>query len=170
MKQKVLYITILFFLASLTLFAQHLPVQTDSMRLEKYRTEIGLDMSIPDFDIKTIDASVMGQRLAGILEYMLDNYNQSVYNRKLCLILKEQVEPLEKLEFELKKIQFVSASKSCDEITLFFTVWPSKNNANIKKVDLKFRFKEGVPDSQVTNELFSMMSRYVQRREELRNN
>lgn len=75
--------------------------------------------------------------------------------------MKEQVDSLESLEFELKKLQFVSATKVGNEITLFFTVWPSKNTANIKKVDLKFIFKEGLSESQLTNELFSMMSRYV---------
>lgn len=76
------------------------------MRLEKFRTEIGLDMSIPDFDSKTIDASVMGQRLASILDYLLDNYHQSVYNRKLAQILKEQDNVHEKYEFEIQKLLF----------------------------------------------------------------
>ena len=60
------------------------------MRFEKFRTEIGLDMSVPDFETKMIDADIMGSRLAGILDYMMDNYNQSVYSRKLCQILKEK--------------------------------------------------------------------------------
>lgn len=157
-------------LMSLTSFAQPLPMQTDSMRLEKFRTEIGFDMSVPDFDSKTIDAKVMGSRLAGILDYMMDNYNQSVYYRKLCQILKENVESLEKLEFEIKRIQFVSAVKSGDEISLLFTALLEKNVAKIKQTELIIRFKNGVSDSQTTNELFSMMSRYVQRREELKNN
>lgn len=139
------------------------------MRLERFRTEIGLDMSVPDFDTKTIDVSVMGTRLAGIIEYMIDNYNQFVYNRRLCQILKEQVEPLDHVEFELKKLQFVSAVKNGNEITLYFTAWPEKNAAKVKQTELVFRFKNGVPDTQATNELFSMMSRYVQWREELNN-
>lgn len=154
---------------SLTSFAQHLPVQTDSMRLAKHRTEIGLDLSIPDFDSKTIGTSVMGQRLAGILNYMLENYHQPTYSRKLFQILKEQIEPLEKLEFVLKKLQFVSATKSGNEITLYFTVWPEKNVAKVKQTDLAFHFKNGVSESQTTNELFSMMSHYVQMRERINN-
>lgn len=66
MKTRALYIAIVMILVSLTSFAQPLPVQTDSMRLEKFRTEIGLDMSIRDFDTKTIDAEAMGSRLAAI--------------------------------------------------------------------------------------------------------
>lgn len=129
MKHNGLYIAFLMMLVSLTSFAQ--ASQIDPMYLEKYRTEIGLDMSVPDFNTKTIDAKVMGTRLAGILEYMMENFDQSVYSRKLCLIIKEQVEPLEKLEFGLKKIQFVRAYKSGDEINIMFTIWPDKNAAKI---------------------------------------
>lgn len=127
-------------------------------------------MSVPDFDTKTIDANVMGTRLAGILDYLMENYLQPAYSRKICQILKEQVESLEKLEFELKKIKFSRAIKESDEILLFFTIWPYKNVAKIKQAELVFRFRDGVSDSQAANELFSMMSRYVQRREELKNN
>ena len=102
MKHKGLYIAILMMLVSLSAYAQNYPALTDSMRLAEYRTEIGLDMSIPDFNTKKIDSKVMGTRLAGILDYMMDNYHQTVYNRKISQILKEQVECLEKLEFDLK--------------------------------------------------------------------
>lgn len=166
---KHILFTLLLLLGASSLFAQPLPMQTDSMRLEKYRTEIGLDMSVPDFDSKTIDANVMGSRLAGILDYMMENFQQPVYSRKICQILKEQSESLEKLEFEIKKIEFVSAHKSGAEITLIYTAWPNKNTAKVKQTDLIFHFKKGVSESQVVNELFSMMSRYVQRREQLQN-
>jgi hypothetical protein len=160
----------LLMLASLTAFAQNFPVQTDSLRLEKYRTEIGLDMSVPDFDTKSIDSKVMGTRLAGILDYLMKNYKQAVYSRKLSQILKEQVPPLEKLEFELKKFQLVRATKSGDEISLLFSVLPNINDVKVKQTDLIFHFKNGVSESQATNELFSMMSRYVQMIEELSKN
>lgn len=169
MERKLLAI-IIFLLLTANVFAQPLPVQTDSMRQEKFRTEIGFDMSVPDFDTKTIDAKVLGSRLAGILDYMMENYHQPTYSRKICQILKEQVELLDHAEFELKKIQFVSATKSGDEITLFYTAWPEKNVAKVEQTELVFQFKNGVSNSQLTNELFSMMSRYVHRREELKNN
>ena len=166
MKLKALYITIFFLLVSMTSFAQY--VQTEPGQPEKFKAEIGLDMSVPDFNTKTIDAKVMGARLAGIIEYLINNYNQAVYSRKICQILKEQVLPLEKQEFSVKKLRFMRSIKSGDEITILFTVWPSKKTANVQKTDLKFRFNDGVSESQAINELFSMMSRYVQRKEQLR--
>lgn len=167
MKITKLALTSLLIILSTLSFAQSASVQTDSMKLAQYRTEIGLDMTVPDFNTKSIDAKVMGTRLAGVLDYLLENYHQSVYERKLCKILKEQNQTLEKLEFEIEKIQFDGAKKNGDEITLEFTVWPSKNMAKVKQSELVFRFKEGVSESQSTNELFSMMSRYVQQREQL---
>ena len=100
----------------------------------------------------------------------MDNYNQPVYSRKLCQILKEQVEPLEESLFELKKIQFVKATKTGKKITLLFKAWSDSNASKVKQTYLFVLFYNGVSDSQVTNELFSMMSRYVKRREELENN
>lgn len=165
MKRIILSFLLLF--GATSLFAQAVPVQMDSARVEKYRIEIELDMSLPDFDIKSIDAKVMGSRLAGILDYLMENYHQAVYDRKICLILKEQNEALEQMEFQLKKMQFVKATKRGNEIALFFTVWPTKNTANVKKVDLTCHFTNGVSESQATNELFSVMSQYVQAREQL---
>lgn len=83
-------ISALIVMLSISCLAQAVPGEMDSARVEKYRMEIGLDMSLPDFDIKSIDAKVMGTRLAGILGYLMENYHQVVYDRKLCQILREQ--------------------------------------------------------------------------------
>ena len=58
-------LTAVLLLASVAAFAQ--PVQDNSLQQAKYRTEIGLDLSVPDFNTKAIDAKVMGTRLAGVL-------------------------------------------------------------------------------------------------------
>lgn len=52
-----------------------------SDRMAAYREAIGLDMTVPDFSTKKIDAKVMGPRLAGILEFLLENYTQGTYER-----------------------------------------------------------------------------------------
>ena len=167
MKITKLALTVLLIILSTLLFAQGTSMQTDSMKLAQYRTEIGLNLTAPDFNAKSIDATVMGTRLASILDYLFENYKQLVYNRKLCKILKEQNQTLEKVEFDIVKIQFDGAKKINDEITLLFTVWLSKNTAKLKQTELVFCFKNGVSESQATNELFSMMSHYVQQREQL---
>ena len=87
---KRLLLSFLLLFGATSLLAQGVPGEMDSARVEKYRMEIGLDMSLPDFDIKSIDAKVMGTRLAGILGYLMENYHQVVYDRKICQILREQ--------------------------------------------------------------------------------
>lgn len=63
MKIKGMIITALMLLLSTTLTAQSLQ---PSDRMSAYREAIGLDMTVPDFETKKIDAKVMGTRLAGI--------------------------------------------------------------------------------------------------------
>jgi len=137
---------------------------SDEARKE-IREKIGLDMTVPDFSTKKIDAKVMGTRLAGILEYQLENFHQDIYERYYAKILSEQHEALHNKYFDIKKMKFISASKKDNEITILMKVWPDKNTANVKQADLKIHFIDGVSESRTTNELFSTLSRYVQARE-----
>ena len=141
--------------------------QTDSAKIAEYRERIGIDMSVPDFETKKIDAKVMGPRLAGILEYLLENYTQGTYSRQLALILGEQHEALQNKFFNIKKMKFVSATKKGNELTIHMKVWPEQNVRDVKQVDLTIHFIDGVSESQSANELFSYMSRYVQAREKM---
>ena len=164
-------ITSLMLLLSATLSAQsHHPSDLrpqPSDRMAAYREAIGLDLSVPDFSTKKIDAKVMGTRLAGILEYLLENYTQGTYDRLLTRMLGEQVEELKQTYFNIKKMKFVSAAKKGNELTILMKVWPDKNTANVKQADLKIHFIDGVSESRTTNELLSTLSRYVQSREKL---
>ena len=141
--------------------------QTDSAKIAEYRERIGIDMTVPDFETKKIDAKVMGTRLAGILEYMLENYTQGMYSRLIALMIGEQVEELKQAYFNIKKMKYVSATKKGNELSILMKVWPDKNSKDVKQVDLTIHFNNGVSESQSTNELFSYMSRYVQAREKL---
>ena len=133
---------------------------------KEIREKIGLDMTVPDFSTKKIDAKVMGTRLAGILEYLLENYKQASYERQIALILGEQHEDLQNKFFNIKKMKFVSVSKKDNELSILMKVWPD-NTKDVKQADLTINFKDGVSESQTANELFSYMSRYVQAKEKL---
>ena len=141
--------------------------QTDSAKIAEYREKIGIDMSVSDFETKKIDARMMGPRLAGILEYLLENYTQGTYSRLIAQILGELHEALQNKFFNIKKMKFVSAIKKGSELSILMKVWPDKNARDMKQADLEFRFKDGVSESQSANELFSYMSRYVQARANL---
>ena len=50
---------------------------SDEARKE-IREKIGLDMTVPDFETKKIDAKVMGSHLANILTFLMKNYQQDL--------------------------------------------------------------------------------------------
>ena len=78
-------ITALMLVVSMGIDAQiRVGYQTDSAKIAEYREKIGLDMTVPDFETKKIDAKVMGTRLAGILEYLLENFHQVIYESSFC--------------------------------------------------------------------------------------
>lgn len=141
--------------------------QSDSAKIAEYREKIGIDMTVPDYETKKIDAKVMGTRLAGILEYMLENCTQGTYSRLIALMIGEQVEELKQAYFNIKKMKFVSTTKKGNELSIRMKVWPGKNTKDIKQADLTVHFIDGVSESQSANELFSYMSRYVQAKEKL---
>ena len=141
--------------------------QTDSAKIAEYRERIGIGMTVPDFETKEIDAKVMGTRLAGILEFLLENYTQGTYSRLIALMLGEQHDALQNMFFNIKKMKFVSAAKKSDELTILMKVWPEQNVRDVKQADLIIHFIDGVSESQSANELLSYMSRYVQARENL---
>lgn len=163
-----LLITALMLMAPLAMSAQlRTGYQTDSVRNAEYRKKIAIDMSVPDFETKKIDGKVMGTHLASLIEFLLENYHQGTYNMQISEIVKEQNEALEKLYFNIKKMEFVSAKKTGDEINIYMKVWPVKNEAKVKQTVLTIHFKDGVGDNTNVNSLFSSMSRYVQARKEL---
>ena len=89
MKKLLFAITIL--LGALSASAQvRIGVQADSARMAEYREQIGLDMSIPDFEVKKIDEAKIGTRLANLLRYLEENYSQSTYSRWITSVLREQ--------------------------------------------------------------------------------
>lgn len=155
-------------ICGMSMYAQSIPVTTDSIRNAEYREKIGLDMSVPDFETKKIDGKVMGTRLAGILEFLLENYHQGTYEKQISSMVKEQNEALEKVYFNIKKLKFISAKKVGNEIIILMQVWPEKNEAKVKQADFTIRFKDGITESRSSNDMFSSMSRYVQAREQLK--
>lgn len=160
-------IKILMLMACLTGFGQSLPAQTDSVKRAEMREKIGLDLSVPDFETKRIDAKVMGERLAGILAYLMQNYHQTVYDRKLGLIASEQNEATENVYFQIKKLKFINAVKKGNDIIILLRADLHTNPANIKQTDITFHFTNGLSESEQVNELFAYICHYVKAREAL---
>lgn len=158
-------ITILMLIASLSGFSHPLLAQTSEAKRDELLEKIGLDMTVPDFNTKKIDENVMGFRLAGILNYLIENYQQGIYDRKLGAIAGEQNEALENVYIQVKKLKFVNAIKKGNEITILMRADLQKNSANIKQTGIIFHFIDGLSESVRVNELYSYIAHYVQARE-----
>lgn len=159
--KKQLLITLLLIVGAVNAFSQLRTVGSDSERIAEYKKAIALDTTVPDFDTKKIDAQVMGSKLANLLNYLLENYNQDTYELQIAQILGEQNESLQHLYYKIKKMKLANASKQGDIITILVNVWPDQNKADVNQADMVFRFVDGVSDDRTTNDLFSYMSRYV---------
>lgn len=122
-------------------------------------------MSVPDFDTRTINAKVIGDRLAKILTFLQENCTHSSYESRLITIIGNQNEKLSSVPFHIKSLKLVSVSKHGDALTIKYNVQLEKNLANIKKADFTFAFIDGVSEDNNVNELFSVMSHYVQVKE-----
>ena len=143
--------------------------QRDSARQVEYREKIGLDYSMSDFSVTSIDEKKMGSRLANLLHFYEEVKEQGMYTRLVNTILGEQNEEFEHTFIEVKKQKLIKVEKSANEITIIYRLWLNKNPKNIKQADVSFHFKDGVSESQAVNEMFSNMSRYVRAREQLNN-
>ena len=161
-------ITLLMLMVSMIASAQiWTGYKSDSVRIAEYRQQIGLDYSMPDYSVTTIDEKKIGSRLANILRYYEEVNDQNLFRRKISKILVEQNEAFEYTSPEFIKQKLVKIEKSADEITVVYKLWLEKNPANLKQVDIQYHFKDGVSESNTVNEIFSHMSHYAQVREQL---
>ena len=159
---KSLILTFLLLLSTVSLSAQWSTVQTKAAKQAEYREKIGIDMSVPDFEVKKIDAKVMGSHLANILTFLMKNYQQGFYVSQLKDIASDQNKALQYVYLEIKKLSFVYAVKKGDELAIMMKLQLHKNSSGSKQTNLLFYFIDGVSEDNKINELFSTISHYVQ--------
>ena len=70
-------------LTAVGMSAQSTP-QSEDPKVIEMREKIGIDYTVPDYDVKKPDAKVMGWRLAKMLIKLEQNYQQGMYNRMLA--------------------------------------------------------------------------------------
>lgn len=161
---KHILFTLLMLLGATTLYAQKLSIITAEEREAKYKAEmkemLAIDYSMPDYAIKKVDANVMGDHMAMMVNTFLERSTQMSYQRPLNKIIGEQVESLKYSDYGIKKVNFVSATKCGNEITLLFKVWLGQNTSRIKHTEMSIRFIDGVSESNTVNELFRYISIY----------
>ncbi len=158
---KILFTTLLM-MVSLAGFAQA-NKQSDAEKLAQYqdrvRNTLQLDYSIPDFTTSRIDARVMGDRLAKILNKTLEMSKSQSNLGMLSVMQGRQIDGLDYCS--INKIQLDKVVKRGNEITITFKTTLDKNKLNLKKTKLVFTFVDGVSEDVATNDFFSNICRYV---------
>ena len=157
MKQKL--ITLLLLIGTINISAQNAEISKQEQYKREVREKLQLEYSMADYSTSTIDAKVMGSRLAKILETLCENYQQHTNLSALSVIQSSQVEGLS--YGRIKKMKLDEVTKHGNEIIIRFNTKLESNNLNLKKSQIVFRFKEGVSDEISTNDFFSHICRYI---------
>ena len=160
---KTFVLTFLLLLSTVSLSAQWRSTKlSEEEKRAEYREKIGIDMNVPDFETKKIDAKVMGPHLANILTFLMKNYQQGFYVSQLKDIASDQNKALQYVYLQIKRLSFVYAIKRGDELAIMMKLQLHKNTSGVKQTNLLFYFIDGVSEDKKTNELFLQLSHYSQ--------
>lgn len=133
----------------------------DTRTVEDLRQQIGLDVEMPDYTTKKVDADVIGDHLAKMLNLLVNIITDGWYVQKMSAILSSQDAQLKYVIVD--KIKVLSISKKDNEITVKLMAWLSPNSSGLKNAEVSFHFVDGVSDNQDVNDLFCQLSRYAQK-------
>lgn len=148
----------LLFLSFLMLAAGSMSAQTFSQgedpKVIELRQKIGIDYTVPDYDVRKPDAKVMGWRLAKMLQKLEQNYQQGTYNRMLASIRSEILEDPNLRYTALNKMKIQKIQKVGDVIAIRINT--SSKNETLGKLNHEFdiKFDKGVTDNDTANQFF----------------
>ena len=155
-----LLILMFVFVCSFNVQAQDVKEQQEDSQIAFTRGRIGIDYSIPDFSTKKIDGSIIGDHLADMLNYLLENYSKGSCKGKLMSVIRKQYDSL--VPPEIKNLKVIEISKTGDVITVKTKVFLSKNEEGISNLEIPFVFDKGISQNWLINNLFIYLSRACQ--------
>lgn len=129
--------------------------------LDAMRQRIGLDYSMPDYDTMSLDPTVIGPRLARILEHLKTSYDQIFYNRLLSEIRDEQITDRRAYSCRIHELEIRRVSKKGNVITINIATVSKLDKKQKCRNDISLLFVNGVSESMSTNELFSQLAKYI---------
>ncbi len=137
----------------------------DDKKREELRQQIGLDYSMPDYDVSKIDEKKIGTHLANMLRFLERYYKDTIYNQYLSKIRSEQLNDLSLRFIGVDKVKVIGVSKKGNEILVAIqTISKVSKEINKKKMlitDLHLHFVDGISDSYSINTLFANLNRYA---------
>ena len=136
--------------------------QSEDEKVLEMRQKIGIDYTVPDYDVKKPDAKVIGWRLAKMLQKLEKNYQQRMYNQMLTSIRSEILEEPRIRYVAVNKMKIQRIQKVGDVITIRFST--SSKNETLGKLNHEFeiKFNKGVSENDTVNQLFSDLNRYIE--------
>lgn len=137
-------------------------MQHDTARAAEIRQALDIDYAVPDFSTTKIEPEVIGARLAKILQLLMRDYRQGVYNHCLSRILDSQMDGEKQHFLTIEKLKVRSIQKKDSLITIRVQLLSAKTEemGRIKR-DVDFVFVNGVSEDDRVNDLFCDLARYV---------
>ena len=159
MKQITLFFAFLLTLAMpLCLSAQEQGPQTR----EELRQQIGLDYTMPDYNVNKIDEEKMGTHLANMLQFMEDNFRDIKHNRMLVQIQANQDDAMRYGVIRGLKVKKVKKKGNRIDININTKV---SINTDLIRGAITITFEDGLSHDDTANDLFRNFSRFVKMKE-----
>ena len=157
---KPFLLSLLLLLGATTLSAQTVYPWNETKE-QKYQRLINLDYSVPDYEVSRPDANVMGWKLAGILQFLEENYQQSVYNQMLSQIRNVQMGTLKVHYLPVDKIQVTHVQKQDSVITITINTFTKISKKEKVSFDVILVFTNNLSEDEPANKLFSDIGKFV---------
>lgn len=162
--KKTLYILLALLCVSAIPASAQVVNKTYNYSLKEYedvmRQQIGLDYSMPDYETTTINANIIGKRLAQMLESLKDNYARNEFNHLLSNIRDSQIEDRRAYTLRVDEIKIKCISKKDSIISISISTLSKPEKKQKYSNDVIISFINGVSANPSANELFYQLGRY----------
>ena len=152
-------ITTLLLMATVVVSAQGLKTTVDEDHKVEVRKTLALDYSMPDYSISKINAKVIGQRLADILNKFQEMSQSQTNLGSLSVIQANQID--EMIYCVVKKVKLNKVVKHGNVITIIYDTELAENAKKMKKDQIVFTFVDGVSEDMATNDMITNVCRYI---------
>lgn len=136
--------------------------EQDDKKREELRQQIGLDYSMPDYNVNKIDEKKIGTHLANLLKFLEDNFRDIKHNGMLSKIQANQNDAM--LFGVIRELKVKKIVKKGNKIDITLNTLTSLNTG-LSRGTMTITFEDGLSQDATVNNLFRDFSHYVKMRE-----
>ena len=115
---------------------------------------------MPDYESTTIDANIIGERLAKMLESLKNNYVRNEFNHLLSNIRDAQIVDRRAYTLRIDEMEIKRISKKDSVISISISTLSKPEKKQKYRNDVIISFINGVSANNTANELFYQLGRY----------